>query len=220
MCRFLIVRSRADIQPAPLLDTFAQMCAVSRGPAGGRQADGWGVAWRLGETWQLRKSLQPIWDEAHAFAQLPESQLWVVHARGASFDEHRGQLSHNQPYVSDSLCFVFNGMLRGVRLPMKTVGEIGAQKIFALVRRALESQDGEHALRWLDDILVRHSRQVIGLNIGIVQANRIYLLCEYGQDAAYFGLNYVRDEDFTIVCSEKLPGFQWQTMAKGQVLAL
>lgn len=222
MCRFLLVRSKEPSPPAQLLTSFARACELSRAPDGDRQADGWGIAWKEGDVdaWQLHKSLQPIWQDQAVFSQFPRARLWVAHARSAGFIEHKGILSHNQPYLSDGVCFVFNGMVRGVRLPNKVAGEIGAQKIFALALKALETRDGVQTLRWVDETLVRHSRHIVGMNIGLVKDNRFYLLCEYGEKADYFGLNYCTTGNSALVCSEKLEGYEWQTMSKGEVLAL
>lgn len=220
MCRFLMVRSREPTPPADLLRPFSQMCAASRAPDGDRQGDGWGVAWQQHERWALHKSLAPIWEDESVFSAFPASSSFVAHARSAGFSEHKGHLDHNQPYIEENVAFVFNGMVRGVRLPMRVPGDIGAQKICALALRSLETRDGVDTLRWLDETLVRHSRQIVGMNIGLVHDSRFYLLCEYGENADYFGLNYYTDDRITIVCSEHLPGYAWQTMSRGQVLEL
>ena len=220
MCRFLLARSKQVIQPAQILSAFAAMCEASRGSNGDRQEDGWGIAWNENGAWTLRKSLLPIWEEPGAYAEIPPTRLWVAHARSAGFAEHKGQLSHNQPYVADSLCYVFNGMLRGVRLPMRAEGEIGAQKIFSLIRQALAGQTAEQALRWTHDTLAQHSRHIVGMNIGLVQDERFHLLCEYAEHPEYFGLNYHQDEYLTLACSEQLPGYTWQTMERNQIVVL
>lgn len=218
MCRFILVRSKENMETAELLTAFAQMCEASRGPGGARQVDGWGIAWQEEGRWKEYRSLLPIWEDQLAFPSIPRARVWAAHARSAGFKEHQGIVSHNQPYTAGSLCFVFNGMVRGVSLPMKVEGEIGAQKFFALLRKQLERQDPLRALQWLDKTMRAHSRRLVGMNIGLIQGDRFYMLCEYGEHADYFGLNYAQTTDVTVVCSEKLAGYEWQTMGKGQVL--
>lgn len=220
MCRFLLVRAKEKMDPQGLLSSFASVCEKSRAPDGDWQGDGWGVAWREEGSWSLRKSLSPIWQDTPVFSEIPATDLLVAHARSAGFPDQKGILEYNQPYVHDSTCFVFNGMIRGVRLPMKLDGRIGAQKIFSFLRQQLEKRDGAEALQLLDRLVLSHSRELVGMNVGLVTGDTFNLLCEYARNDSYFGLNYFQDKSVTVVCSEKLPAFQWKTMAKGQVLTL
>ncbi len=220
MCRFLLVRARKSIRPQELLSSFAHMCQDSRAPDGDWQGDGWGAAWQVDGQWKESKSLAPIWEDTHTFSQIPSTRLLVAHARSAGFPDQKGIIEYNQPYLADSLCFVFNGMIRGVRLPMKLEGRIGAQKLFSYLKQALKTKDGSQALHQLDETVLAHSRQVVGMNIGLVKDENFYALCEYGDNAAYFGLNYLTTPDLTMICSERLPAYTWNTMQKSQVLAL
>ncbi|MCL4488786.1 MAG: hypothetical protein M1570_11745 [Chloroflexi bacterium] len=222
MCRFLLAKSDQELEPQELLAAFAGMCRNSRAPDGDWQGDGWGVAWRQEGEWKLYKSLQPIWEDAQAFAAVPPTRLLVAHARSAGFPDQKGILAYNQPYVQDSLCFVFNGMIRGVRLPQGLEGEIGAQKIFAWLRQELERKDPAEALQGLDRVIRSRSRRVVGMNIGVVREDTFGLLCDYGdvENAAYFGLNYLQQEGRTLVCSEPLAGYPWNKMSRGQVRLL
>lgn len=134
MCRFLIIKSKKKIKPAKLLKEFALMCKKSLAPDGELQKDGYGIAWYDGKTWQLKKSLAPIWEEQDLFGEIPETNLLAAHARGAGFDEDRGDIDFNEPFIYGDLCFIFNGMIRGVRLNRKLEGKIGSQKLFSLIK--------------------------------------------------------------------------------------
>ena len=139
MCRFLLIRSQRGIKPEGLLSDFASMCQESRTPDGGWQGDGWGIAIKYQilnskkQKWISKKYLEPIWKDQDLFDQFPETNICAVHARSAGFPKHKGILEYNQPYIQDELCFVFNGMIRGVTLPRQLEGEIGAQKIFSFL---------------------------------------------------------------------------------------
>src|SRR3989344_4992469 len=136
MCRFLLVKSKKLIKPQKLLLQFAQMAKKSRALDGDWQGDGWGVAYK-NQKWEIHKSLNPIWQDENTFNKFPKTDLFLVHARSASFPKDRGVIEFNQPFIYKNYAFVFNGLLRGVRLPMKVSGRIGAEKIWFLLKKYL-----------------------------------------------------------------------------------
>ena len=79
----------------------------------------------------------PIWTEIDAIQHLPPTRHLLVHARSASFAHHKGNITYSQPYVCAPYAFVFNGFLKGVRLPRRVPGAIGAEKIWSLVQEQL-----------------------------------------------------------------------------------
>ncbi|MBM3283199.1 hypothetical protein FJY90_03005 [Candidatus Gottesmanbacteria bacterium] len=230
MCRFLLIKSRRKLKPERFLSDFALMCQKSHAPDGDWQGDGWGIAIKIqkssrsnrdkNQNWEVYKSLNPIWKDQKQFSYFSEANLFVVHARSAGFPQHKGNLGYNQPYVAGSVCFVFNGMLHGVRLPGPVEGEIGAQKVFSLLRRELKNNTGEDALRILDKTLLAHSQKIEGMNIGLIKDNKISILCEYADNASYFSLFYSSNTGLTLVCSERLGNYQWKTMKKSEVRTL
>lgn len=219
MCRFLLARASVEFQPQELLTAFAGMCRSSRAPDGDWQGDGWGVTWKQGDEWRQYRSLQPVWEDQAAFATVPATRLLVAHARSAGFPDQKGILAYNQPYVADSLAFVFNGMIRGVRMPQGLEGNIGAQKIFSWLRQELQTKAPAQALEGLDRVIRSRARHVVGMNIGVVKDDTFGLLCDYGDaaNADYFGLNYTEHDGLTLVCSEPLAGYTWHKMSQGQV---
>ena len=96
------------------------------------------------EAWQVQHSLAPIWTETDAVQHLPLTRHLLVHARSASFAHHKGNIAYSQPYVCGPYAFVFNGFLKGVRLPRRVPGAIGAEKIWSLVQAQL-AQSVPHA---------------------------------------------------------------------------
>ena len=139
MCRFLLLASPMLCDMRPYVMQFAQMCQHSTGLHGeGWQGDGWGVAWRDDrEAWQVQHSVAPIWTEIDTVQHLPPIRHLLVHARSASFAHHKGNIAYSQPYVCAPYAFVFNGFLKGVRLPRRVPGAIGAEKIWSLVQEQL-----------------------------------------------------------------------------------
>lgn len=226
MCRFLLVKSRQPIDPQPLVRGFANMAATSRTPDGDWQGDGWGIAWKVQtskfkvQNWQVYKSLKPIWKDKAVFHQFPKTNLLAIHARSASFVKDKGKLEYNQPYLDKDLCFVFNGLIAGVKLTTPLAGIIGAQKLFSLLRLQLK-QDPEQALTAVSTIMHSNSRTVVGMNIGLIKGRSFYVLCDYEKYRDYFSLYYYKDKDLTLVCSEKLSNIlvdrKWKLMRKGEI---
>ncbi len=226
MCRFLLVRSKNKIKPETLLDQFAQMCEKSHAPDGDWQGDGWGIAIKSQKSkvkskkWDIYKSLKPIWEEKDKFQEFEEINSFVVHARSSGFPQHRGNIEFNQPYISDGLCFVFNGMIKGVKVGRILEGKIGAQKIFSLILQEQKNKSMGEVLKFTDKLLLDNSTKIYGMNIGVVQNDKFYVLCEYEENADYFGIRYYQDDLLSIVCSEPIGNYQWKMMRKGDIISL
>lgn len=218
MCRFLIAKSKKPINPQKLLDLFAEMCKQSKAPDGTRQEDGWGVAWinQKGE-WETKKSLHPIWDDKKTFAEIPETKTLVVHARSATFIQEKGYIEYNQPYIDDKYCFVFNGSLKGVHFTKPISGKIGAQKIWTLLIDQLATKTSSDALITIKNILEKHSKQIIGLNVGIVTQDDAAALCYYSEYKPYYTLYSHRKNMLQLICSEPLPHYAWKHLSKNTV---
>lgn len=217
MCRFLLVRSEKPINPQPLLQEFAAMCKKSRAPDGDWQGDGYGIAWNQDDKWQLHKSIEPIWKETETFKTVGGTNLFVAHARSAGFPQQKGVIDYNQPYINDTLCFVFNGMIRGVKLPFALEGKIGAQKLFSLIKNLLQKETPETVLKKVDKLLRNNTTKIVGMNIGLVQNGAFYVLCDYADNDDYFGVRYIKDNNLTLVCSAPFGAYHWKSMKKGEI---
>lgn len=204
MCRFLLVKSKIPIKPSALLTQFAKMAKTSKAPDGDWQGDGWGISWvDSNNKWQLKKSLLPIWEDTQYFSKFPKTTIFVVHARSASFPAHKGVIEFNQPYISDSYAFVFNGLLKGVSLP-GVPGEIGAEKIWYLLERELRKSNEREALKKIKALLLNNSKEIIALNIGLVSIKKIYTLNYFIKYQNYYNLYHHQKNGLEIICSEPL----------------
>ena len=228
MCRFLLVRSKNKFRPEKLLQDFALMCKDSHAPDGDLQGDGWGIAVKYKEQrtnnkeqiWKTYKSLKPVWEERDKFQEFAETDIFVVHARSSGFLQHKGDIEYNQPFIQDELCFVFNGMIKGVKIGRKLSGKIGAQKIFSLILEEKKSNSIKDVLMNVDKLLLGNSEKIIGMNIAVVQENKFYILCEYEKNRNYFGVRYFQNDEMTLICSEPIGNYEWTIMKKGEVLSL
>lgn len=220
MCRFLMVKSGKKVNPEGFLRDFALMCQKSRTLEGDRQEDGWGVAWLDKNKWEIKKSLRAIWRDKKKFKKIPKTEIFVVHARSASFSNQKGVIDYNQPYIDDGFCFVFNGEIEGVRMKEKVKGKIGAQKIWNLVRNQLKEKGPSQILEEIYKLLERKSRKVYGFNIGLAGKKKIFAFCGRNCGSGYFNLKVAKSEKIKIVCSEKI-GFQrFKQMKIGEAISL
>lgn len=217
MCRFLIVQSKKKIKPERLLKSFALICQKSKAPDGELQKDGYGIAWKTGKSWQLKKSLAPIWEELNLFGKIPAVNLLAAHARSAGFAKDKDDLDYNQPFVDGSLCFVFNGMIRKIRLKLPLAGKIGSQKLFSLIKHQIKKNTAATALRLIREIVLKHAEKVEGMNIGLVENNKIHALCQYTDNQDYFTLRFYQNRNLTMVSSQPFGAYKWKTFKRGEL---
>ena len=217
MCRFLLVKSKKEISPKTLLEEFADMCRDSQTEEGDWQGDGWGVAWYGKNGWEDRKSLLPIWEERKKFGKVPRTRALVAHARSATFAKDKGNIDYNQPFLSGDYCYVFNGMVQGVSLAAE--GQIGAQKIWSLLQKELKTSKPLQALKNLNELLRKNSREIKGLNIGLATKDNFFALCGKQSNGDYFTLRKLLNGDLEIVCSEEIGNFKFEKIKEGEIVA-
>jgi hypothetical protein len=221
MCRWLIVRSAEAFDPGPLFRAFAEMARLSRAPDGDRQADGWGLAWSDGSgEWRTRKSLKPVWEDESARMEVPETRLFAVHARSASFPDQKDVIEYNQPFVAGSRAFVFNGMIQGVSFPRPLEGWIGAQKIWSLLKPEARRSRIEEVLGTGVREIETNARKIQALNIGLIEEDRIAVYCHGADDLPYYRLQAAVYGGTVAVCSEPLSGLPFRPLPARTVIVL
>ena len=214
MCRFLLLSSQEPMEVGEVVEQFARMCEQSTCLDGDWQGDGWGVAWWEEDAgWSLHRSLAPIWTEAGDGGRVPATRRLVIHARAASFPQHKGDLAFAQPYVHGPYAFVFNGLIEGVRPPrgMKIPGAIGAEKIWYLVRQRLEKGSApQDALAWGYAFLERRSRRIQACNMGLSDGRRVVSHNGNPSGRTYYQLFQAQRRGVRLICSEPFGDWPWQ----------
>jgi len=207
MCRFLLCKSKNLISPNRILKSFSNMAQKSKAFDGDWQGDGWGFSWLENNKWKEYKSLKPIWEENEKFMEFPQSNVFTIHARSASFPQHRNIIEYNQPFINNTFSYVFNGLLKGVTLSLP--GEIGAQKIWSLLNSYLDKIDLSRALDKTVNILKKNSKTIQALNIGLAKKNAISAYCFYLKHPEYYSLKYCDNFNIKLICSEVIAGFNF-----------
>lgn len=218
MCRFLLLKSKKPIIPTEIVTAFAKMSKKSKAYDGDWQGDGWGFSWFEKDSWKTYKSLKPIWENKKQFIKFPNSCIFLIHARSASFPQHKNKIEYNQPFTSDHYSYVFNGLLRGVTLSLP--GNIGAEKIWFLVKDNLKKMNLTQALYKTADVLKLNSRDIQALNIGIAGKNTISAYCHYTSYPDYYSLRYFDSSEIKIICSEEIEGFKFKTLPSNTIITL
>jgi len=218
MCRFLLAKSKLSINPEKILKSFAKMAKKSKAYDGDWQGDGWGFSWLKDDKWQIYKSVRPIWQEKEKFSDFPKTNIFSIHARSASFPQHKNNIEYNQPYTNESYSYVFNGLLKGVALSLP--GDIGAQKIWQLFNNYLKKNNLTQALNKTGDILKKNSQNIQALNIGIAGKNTISAYSYFTAHPNYYSLQYSDNSEIKIICSEIIDGFKFKSLPTNSLITL
>ena len=206
MCRFALVKNLIPEKPQEILNSFSDMAKASRAPDGDIQGDGWGVTWRPNNAWERHSSVKPIWESRIEFSSPPETNLFLIHARSASFSKDKDNIAYNQPYTNEKYAFVFNGLLKGMRYPRPLAGDIGAQKIWTLLQEFLDQSSTEVAIEKTVAELNKYAREVQALNLGLSDGEKLYAYCQFTDNANYYTLHAGQSLEKIIVSSEPLRG--------------
>ena len=215
MCRFLLVKTKDKFKIDQIAFEFAKKCQLSKE----WQGDGWGICWlEDNKTWKGFKSLFPIWEEKKF--DFPQSRIFLLHARSSSFKEHKNKIEYNQPFFDDKLAFVFNGFVSKVKLNFKVEGEIGAQKIFNLIKKFAKKFGTKKSILKVKDLVQKNSEKIDALNLGVCDKKNFYVLCFYSKDPDYYQLWYSKKKNFVIVSSEKISRFNFKRLPNRKISIL
>ena len=211
MCRILFARSDSNFSIASLLEPFAQVAETSQE----YQGHGWGCSWREGNHWRHYHNIQPIWQDD--FSQFGDTSLLLVHARSAFRDEGIA-IENNMPFSDGESVFIFNGELRGVRI--KSVGRIGAEKIYNYIRR-FDKGDKLAALDRGTGIIDKRSSYVRAMNIILSDGEQSCLSTRYSETPEYFQMHQKQDDVLKLVCSQPFAGdLGWRAIPNNTTMIL
>ncbi|GIW66007.1 MAG: hypothetical protein KatS3mg094_526 [Candidatus Parcubacteria bacterium] len=213
MCRLLTVISKKKIDISYFLENFANICERSLTPDGDRQKDGWGII----TTKQFYKSINPIWEEKYLFKNFLDDKLLIAHSRSAH--NSKNEIEFNQPFFDDSLIFIFNGLLRGVKINIS--GKIGSQKLFNLIKQ-LHNKDINNYWENFYQIIVKKTKLIIGMNVILIDLNlkKLNLISIFSQNEDYFSLRLYQDNEIILICSEEILNFNFQKLSSNTLITI
>lgn len=215
-----MAKSEKPFDAVPLLEKFAAMAKKSKAYDGDWQGDGGGVAWVEKNEWKVRKSMSPIWESIDSFSDLPSINYIVMHARSASFPQHKNNIEYNQPFIYKNYAFVFNGLLKGVTLPYQLEGTIGVQKIWSLLQKFLKDYSPKESLKKTVKTLNNHTRIVQALNIGLADKKNFFAFTQFNSYPDYYNLRINHGAEISVICSEEIEGVKFEKIDKEKVKVL
>ncbi len=192
MCRLLAVKNNNAFSITKHLQQFATISKNSKE----FQGHGWGCSW-LDDTgaWQHYKNIKPIWEDN--LEQFGTTTLLIAHARSA-FQDKDIVVENNMPFYNDTLVFIFNGELHGVRI--KADGRIGAEKVFNYVKRFTDN-NVLAGLKKGTELITKQTRHVKAMNILMADKENVYVHEQWNEDEEYHTLHTKNNEGGFIVCS-------------------
>ncbi len=161
--------------------------------------------------WIVKKSISPIWEDIDILKSIPDSKFFLIHARSSSFPNHKNKIEYNQPFISGKFSFVFNGFIKG---------EIGSQKIWNLLLKFLERNPTKESLILLKNEILKNSKNVFAINIGLCDKKNIYVLCYFETNPEYYSLLSSQNSSLYIISSEKICGYEFKNLDSGELVIL
>ncbi|OLS21926.1 MAG: Gamma-glutamyl-hercynylcysteine sulfoxide hydrolase [Candidatus Heimdallarchaeota archaeon LC_2] len=210
MCRILAVRSQEGIDIVTHLEKLSNISKNSQV----FQGHGWGISYYEKDKWKLYRNINPIWESD--FSNLDKTKIFLAHARSA-FQDEGIEIENNMPFLSNSLSFIFNGELRGVKI--KESGRIGAEKIFNYIQRFTH----DNLVEGIDNaiaVINKRTEYIRALNFIISDGAKFYTKSQYNEEPDYFRLHKSISDDLVIISSEVYSGYSWKKIHPGRVEVL
>ena len=208
MCRLLVVKNNEEFSVAEHLKKFAQISKDSKE----FQGHGWGCSYLKNGEWQHYKNIKPVWEDN--LEQFGRTTLFVAHARSAFRDENI-VIENNMPFYDNKHVFIFNGELQGVKI--KEEGRIGAEKVFNYIKR-FNKGDMFTALCKAIEIIEKKTNYVKAMNTIIVDKEHIYVGSIFNEDPDYFMMQYKKNGQEVVICSQSYPEEGWKKIENGSVM--
>lgn len=222
-CRMLVGVGKLPVKA--LLDDFKVMAQNRTGSHeySGRpdhfQADGWGVVTgKSGELTYYRKEVA-CWDDPR-FSDLygADPDFMMIHARKAS-PGVAVKYEFTHPFEEDGWYFCHNGTIHDFKDRQRS----DAQRLFTLILDNIgRISDVPEAV----SATVASIRDYSALNFILFKGEHVYVLNLYGtrgeETPRYFTMKYLQTDDYTAVCSERLPSFDgdWTEIDNGSLLTI
>lgn len=128
----------------------------------------------------------------------------AIHARSASFPQHKDIIEFNQPFIQKNTAFLFNGIIRKVTFPYSLPGRIGSQKLHALYHKLRPSYSPQETLKQIKSLLKQHAQEIQACNITVIDEDNLHALSMFTSNPQYYALRYYQTSEYMIICSEEL----------------
>ena len=219
MCRFAVIKSSDLFSCKKYLKQFSLSAKNNPAPDGDEQKDGWGMAYLRNNHWEIFKSSYPIWEDKLDTCSFYQSNIFLFHARSATFKSQKDFLYLNQPYLQQDTAFVFNGLILRVKLRLNLYGEVGARKIFSLILKFEKKTGDIKAAIWKSFKLIeKNSQEVKAFNLALVRKGKIVGFNFFKEHPDYYQLWIGKKNGKVILASNKfINSFDWSKTPIGRV---
>jgi predicted glutamine amidotransferase len=223
MCRFLIIHSLKEFSPENYTEDFIEKTKKSLTPDGDLQKDGWGIFYLnyKNNTYNIFKSLNPIWEDKINYNDLGKINFLALHVRSSSTPYIENKIEYNQPYYKENFLFLFNGLLKGVKI--QSEGEIGAQKLFNLFFKFYKDEKEDFKIfKEFISYVKENSKEIVGLNLAIVniKERKIFINSKFSCYEDYFTLKIFKNKNFLIISSVTLDNIEFEKIKNDSILEI
>ncbi len=229
MCRMIAFASAEPRDVAPFLSDLARLSRCGNLVAGwkrrpgGNHPDGWGIAYRSGNSMSVLRSEKPAASDPLLRGVAAKTTRFIGHARYAS-NPATVNAGNSHPFLSGGVALAHNGTFKG-----RIGDEADARKVSdtLVFTEILAASWRERTLEGLRETLSRLLRDdgLVGdysaANLLIAANRSLFALRKLRRYAAYYTL-YIHSEDgLAIAASEPLAGLPgWRLLDDGELVAL
>lgn len=220
MCRLFGALAKKPIKLAPwLLGTRNSIKEQSN-----EHRHGWGIAYLKAGKFRLEKSTLPANKDAsfNALSQALKSNIFITHIRKKKFGKL--DLRNNQPFLKGKWVFAHNGVIKNYKKALSLVnvrclkGDTDSELYFQLFLKNMKVCSKELALK--ETISTLAELRYSSLNFIASDGQKIYALCEYRKEPAYYTMHYLKADNYVLIASEKIGAGKWQKMRNHELMVV
>ncbi|MBN1384797.1 MAG: class II glutamine amidotransferase [Elusimicrobia bacterium] len=234
MCRMLGVVSK-NISPLWLESFYGLMDNGKHGDDTSKgYIDKWGICGYLGN-WTVhfgRSKDNAIpdyknFDDASQKAVISGTEILISHLTGISNKKSKKiKVENTHSFICDDWIFCHNGTIYNserLLLPeYEYEGTTDSERFFKFLINRLNESDIEKYQKTIKDAVREIKEKCLFTSLTFILSNGEYLIAyrDFCREDDYYTLYYYHQNDRFLVCSEKLPGFEWKKIKNGEIIVV
>ena len=229
MCRMIAFASAAPRDVAPFLSAMTRFCRSGnlvdgweRRPSG-NHPDGWGIAYRKGDTMCLLRSGKPAAIDPLLGEVAAKTTRFIGHVRYAS-NPATVNSGNSHPFLAGGIAVAHNGTFRG-RIGREADARKASDTL--VFTEVLAGSWRDRTLDGLRETLsfLLGTEDLVGdysaANMLIAADASLFALRRFRRNPDYYTLHIHAEEGLAVVASEPLDGLSgWRLLSDGELVAL